>query len=201
MYARVNIIFGRQDKIDAGIAHVENTDRALVEATRGNRGLTTLTDRPAGVIVALSYWDEPAHSSDAALTQAREGAVTAAGGDLVVESYEVAIGERHSIPAPGAVARMARVQIESARVEDGLEFIREEIFPRLQAGAELHSAEVLIDRGFGNGVLLTVWADEQGAALADTALEQLRDEALERVGVKFPGTESYVVVRASTQVP
>jgi hypothetical protein len=201
MYARVNIIFGRQDRIDAGIAHLENTDRAAVETTRGNRGLTTLVDRPAGVIVALSYWDEPAYSSDAVLTQAREGAVSAAGGDLVAESYEVAIGERHSVPASGAVARMVRVQIEPARVEDGLTFVREEILPRLQTGAGFHSAEVLIDRSFGSGVLLTVWVDEYSAARADITMETLRDEALERVGVKFPRTESYVVVRASAQLP
>jgi hypothetical protein len=201
MYARANIIFGRQGKIDAGIAHIENTNRAAAEATRGNRGLTTFVDRPAGVIVALSYWDEPAHSSDAVLTEAREGAVASAGGDLVAESYEVAVSERISVPAPGAAVRMVRLQIESARVEDGLAFLREEMFPRLSTGAGLHSAEVLIDRSLGSGVFLTVWADENGAALADTTLEQLRDMALERVGVKFPRTESYVVVRASAQLP
>lgn len=201
MYARANIIFGRQDKIDAGIAQIESTDRAAAEATRGNRGLTTLVDRPAGVIVALSYWDEPTHSLEAALTEAREGAAASAGGDLVAESYEIAVGERISVPAPGAAARMVRLQIESARVEDGLAFIREEMLPRLSTGAGLHSAEVLIDRSFGSGVFLTVWTDENSAALADTILEQLRDMALERVGVKFPRTESYVVVRASAQLP
>lgn len=48
------------------------------------------------------------------------------------------------------------VQIESARVEDGLAFIRAEMFPRLRTGGGLDSAEVLIDRSFGNGVCLTV---------------------------------------------
>jgi hypothetical protein len=159
-----------------------------------------LVDRPAGVIVALSYWDEPAHSSEAVLTEAREGAVASVGGDLVAESYEVAVGERISVPAPGAAVRMVRLQIESARVEDGVAFLREEMLPRLNTGAGLHSAEVLIDRSFGSGVFLTVWADENSAALADTTVEQLRDTALERVGVKFPRTESYVVVRASAQL-
>lgn len=196
-YARVNIIFGERDKVDAGIAHMEGADRPAVEATSENRGLTTLVDRPAGVIVAMSYWDEPCHSSEPVLTWACAGAVAAAGGDLVAESYEVAIGERVSVPARGAAVRMARLQIEPARVADGVAFIRDELLPRLRIGAGFHSAEVLIDRSFGNGVVVTAWEDESSAARADTILDQLRDDALERVGVKFPRTETYVLVRAS----
>ena len=200
MYARVNTIFGEKDKVDAGITHIERTDRAAVEATGGNRGLTTLVDRQAGVIVAMSYWDGPDHSSEALLTRAREGAVAAAGGDLVAESYEVAIRERLSVPAPGAAVRMARVRIEPARVADGLTFIREEVLPQLRIGAGYHSAEVLVDRSSGNGVFVTAWEDEDSATRADTILEQLNDEALERVGAKFPRTETYALVRASTQL-
>jgi len=199
MYARVNIIFGKKDRVDDGIAHLEGSDRAAVEATDGNRGLTTLVDREGGVIVAVSYWDEPAHSSEASLTRAREGAAAAAGGDLVVESYEVAAAERMSVPAPGAVVRMARVQLEPARIADGLAFIRENVMPQLQIGAGFCSAEVLIDQRSGNGVFVTVWAAEDSAARAETVLDQLRDEAVERVGAKFPRTETYALVRTSVQ--
>ena len=70
MFARVNIIFGRRDKVDDGLAHLEESDRGAVESAAGNLGLTTFVDREAGVIVAVSYWDEPAHSSQAVLTRA-----------------------------------------------------------------------------------------------------------------------------------
>jgi hypothetical protein len=199
MYARVNSIFGRKDKVADGIAHVEESDRGAVEATEGNRGLTTLVDRGAGVIVAISYWDEPAHSSEPALTRAREGAVAAAGGDLVAESYEVALQERASVPAPGAVLRLIRVQIESARVADGLGFIRDEVLPQLRVSAGFCCAELLIDRHSGNGLFLTAWTAEDDACRADAVLEQLRDEAVERVGAKFPRTETYALVRTSAR--
>jgi hypothetical protein len=200
MYARVNIIFGEKDKTDAGIAHIEGADRDVVEATPGNRGLTTLVDRQAGVIVAISYWDEPLHSSEAALTQAREGAAVAAGGDLVVERYEVAIGERHSVPAPGAVVRMARVQGQPARIAGGIDFIRTEVLPPLGIVAGFCSAELLIDRSSGSGVFVTAWDDEEGGTRLESVLDELRDEAVERVGAKFPRTETYAVVRAATQL-
>jgi hypothetical protein len=109
VHARVNIIFGERDKVEAGIAHLEESDRAVVEATAGNRGLTTLVDREAGMIVAVSYWDDLPHSSKAALTRAREGAAAAAGGDVIAETYEVAAEDRLAQPAPGAAVRLWRV--------------------------------------------------------------------------------------------
>ena len=150
MYARVNIIFGRRDKVDDGLAHLEESDRGAVESTAGNLGLTTFVDREAGVIVAVSYWDEPAHSSEAVLTRAREGAAAAAGGDLVVESYEVAAQDRRSVPSSGATVRVERVQIDSSKIADGVAFIRDEVLPQLRTGAGFCSAELLIDRGCGH---------------------------------------------------
>lgn len=197
MYARVNIIFGQKDKVAEGVAHLEESDRAAVEAAEGNLGLTTLMDREAGVIVAVSYWDEPTHSSEAALTRAREGAAAAAGGDLMVESYEVTSRERLSDPSPGATVRVERVQIDPAKTSDGLVFIREEVLPKLRARVGLCSVELLMDQGAGTGLLLTTWTTEDNAARAGTVLEQLRDEAVERVGTKFHRTETYALVRAS----
>jgi hypothetical protein len=197
MYARVNTIFGKKDRVDAGISHVEGSDRAAVEATEGNRGLTTLVDREGGVIVALSYWDEPAHSSEASLTRAREGAVAAAEGDLVVENYEVAVTTRASVPTPGAVVRMVRVQQEPVRIGDGLAFIRDEVVPQLQVAPGFCSAEVLIDRASGGGVFVTAWADEGSSAGVESVLGRLRDEAVERVGATFPRTETYALVNTS----
>jgi len=197
MYARVNIIFAQSDKIDASIADIERSARAKVETTRGNRGLTTLVDRRAGVIVAMSYWDEPSHSSEAPLTQARENAVAAAGGDLVVENYEVALAERLSAPAPGAVVQMTPVQLEPPRVADGLALLHREVLPQLRMGPGFCSADVLIDRHSGNGIFVTAWEHGDDAARAGTILDQLREEVAEQVGAKFFRAETYVIVGAS----
>jgi hypothetical protein len=197
MHARVNIIFGEQDKADAGIAHIEGVDRDVVEATSGNRGLTTLVNRETGVIVAISYWDEPLHSSEAALTKARQAAAAAAGGDLVVERYETALAERPSAPAPGAAVRMARLQIEPANSADAVAFVQSEVLARLRDVSGFSSAELLIDHSLGSGVLVTMWDDEQGAAGSESVVSALRHEATERVGAKFPRTEAYTLVRAA----
>ncbi len=195
MYTRVNTIFGEKGRVDAGIAQIEGPDRAAVEATGGNRGLTTMVDRGAAVIVAISYWDELDRSSQAELTRAREGAVAAAGGDLVVESYVLALAERVSIPAPGATVGMVRMRIAPAGIADGLAWLREEILPRLRAAAGFHCAEVLIDEDLGDGLLVTAWPDEEHAAWADLLVGRLRGDAVDRAGVTFSRTETYTLVR------
>ena len=138
MYTRVNTIFGAKDRVEAGIAQIEGPDRAAVEATSGNRGLTTMVDREAAVIIAISYWDEPDRSSQAELTRARQSAVAAAAGDLVAESYVLALDDRASVPAPGSTVRLVRVQIAPSRGAGGWAYLREEILPRFRATAGFH---------------------------------------------------------------
>ena len=72
-----------------------------------------------------------------------------------------------------------------------------EVLPQLRTGAGFCSAELLIDRGAGTGQLLTAWTTAADASRAETVLQQLRDEAAERVGTKFPRTETYTLVRTS----
>lgn len=202
VYTRVNTIFGPQDRVDAGVAQIEGPDRAAVEATSGNRGLMTMVDRKAAVIVAISYWDEPDRSSDAELTRARQNAVVAAGGDLVAENYVLAFDERESIPAPGAAVRLVRVQIASARSDDGLTYLWEEILPQLRASAGFHHAEVMVDQNLGRAVLVTTWRDADHATRADAILDRVRTDALHRARVTLPATETYTLVRdaADTRV-
>jgi hypothetical protein len=194
MYARVNIIFGTQDKVCPGVAHLEKSDREVVEAAAGNRGLTTLVDPKTGVIVAMSYWDDLRHSSEAALTKAREGAAEAAGGVLITESFEVAVAERPALPDPGATVQMTRMQLDPVRVDAGLAFVRDELLQRLSVCAGLCSAELLIDRVIGNGLLVTTWTDQGAARRAEALLDGLRRDAEAAAGAIFPRSESYMLI-------
>lgn len=197
MYARVNTIFGTEDKIGDGVDHIERSDRGLVESTAGNQGLTTLVDRAAGVIVAMSYWDDLQHSSQATLTRAREGAAIAAGGELVTETFEVVLSERPEIPAPGATIGMTRVRLTPSEIDTGLAFIHDDLLHRLFADPGLTGAELLIDRDIGSGLLVTTWTDQAAADRGQAVLDEVAEGAAARVGTTFPRSESYVLVRQS----
>lgn len=200
MYARLNTIFGTTGGVDAGLAYIEDSDRGAVEATAGNRGLATLVDWQHGVIIALSYWDEPWNSSGAALTGARVGSAVAARGDLVTENYEVVVDRRVAMPLVGAAVWMARMQLDTAPLADVVAFYREAALPELERCAGLCSAELLLDRDFGNGVSVTVWEDAAAAAPAESVLESLREEAGRRFAAKSTRNESYIMVRTSVRI-
>jgi hypothetical protein len=199
MYARVNFIFGTEEKVGPGVAHIEKSDRYVVEAAPGNRGLTTLVDRKTGVIVAISYWDDLGRSSEAALTKAREGAAEAAGGALITEIFEIAVAERLAVPDPGATVQMTRMQLDPSRVDAGLAFVRDELLQRLSACSGLCSAELLIDRVVGNGLLVTTWTDEEAARRAQAVLDALPTDTEAAAGATFPRSESYMLIWRSAR--
>lgn len=194
MYARVNIIFGTADKVCPGVAHVEKSNRYVVEAAPGNRGLTTLVDRKTGVIIAISYWDDLAQSLEARLTKARAGAAKAAGGALITENFEIAVAERLAVPDPGATVQMTRMQLNPSRVDAGLAFVSDELLQRLSACPGLCSAEMLIDRVIGNGLLVTTWTDQEAADRAQALLDGLRKDTAAAGGAIFPRSESYMLI-------
>ena len=202
MYTRVNTIFGPKDRVEAGITQIEGPDRAAVEATSGNRGLTTMVNREAATIIAISYWDEPDRSSEAELTRARQNAVAAAAGDLVAENYVLALDERASIPAPGAAVRLVRVQIPESRAATGLTYLRDEVLPQLRATTGFHQAQILAEHECGHALLVTTWQDGDHAARADAILDRLRSDALHRAHLTLLNIESYTLVRdaADTRV-
>jgi len=201
VYVRVNTIFGSTDRVEAGITQIEGPNRAAVQATPGNRGLTTLVDREAAVIIAISYWDEPERSSEAELTRVRQNAVAAAAGDLVAENYVRAHDERASTPEPGSTVRLVSVQTTASHSAEALAYLRDEILPRLRATEGFHHAEILIDDDLGRALLITTWQDEDNAAEADAILDSLRADALHRAQLAFTTTQTYTLVRDADGIP
>jgi hypothetical protein len=89
---------------------------------------------------------------------------------------------------------MTRVQLDPARVDAGLAFVHDELLQRLSAGSGLCSAELLIDRVVGNGLLVTAWTDQEAAGRAQALLDGLGGDAEAVAGAKFPRSESYMLV-------
>jgi hypothetical protein len=95
---------------------------------------------------------------------------------------------------PGATVQMTRMQLDPVRVDAGLAFVRDELLKRLSACSGLCSAELLIDRVTGNGLLVTTWTDQRAAHRAQALLDGLRRDAELAAGATFPGSESYMLI-------
>jgi hypothetical protein len=79
------------------------------------------------------------------------------------------------------------------RVDAGLAFVRDVLLQQLSACSGLCSAELLIDRVIGSGLLVTTWTDQDAAGAARAILDGLRD-AEAAAGTSFPRSESYMLV-------
>lgn len=198
MYARFNTIFGRRDKVAAAVARTEGADRAAVEATTGNRGLTTLMNHEAGVIVAVSYWDDPIHSSAPGLTRVRERVAAVAEGDLVAESYVVAWQEPgRTAQWPGDTVRVDRLHVDPAAAAPGSELLRDQVVHEAGLDRGFRGAELLIDQARGPALLITTWAAAEDAARMDEVLARVRDAGSHTTLLR---TESYVLVRSCVPI-
>ena len=113
---------------------------------------------------------------------------------MITENFEIAVAERRAVPDPGATVQMTRMQLDPLRVDAGLTFVGDELLQRLSACSGLCSAELLIDRVIGNGLLVTTWTDQEAAGRAQALLDGLRRDAEAAAGTTFPRSESYMLI-------
>lgn len=202
MYVRITTIRGEADKVDAAVDYAENTARPAVEATAGNKGFATLTDRAAGVLIGVSLWDsaEAMAASQQSLSDARDAAAAAASGTASIENYEVAVAERRSVPETGAVVRMLRTEISPDQIDDGIALYRSEVLPVIESATGLHSATLLLDRDTGKGISVSAWDNEASISKMRGSLDETRARVTEKVGAAFTDAETYTLVRTTAQL-
>jgi len=92
MYARVTVVQGSPDKIDAGIASFNDQVLPTVKDIDGYRAAFLLADRSSGKGIGITLWDsEDARTKGGeAVEQARTATIQTMGGTVPpVEEYEV----------------------------------------------------------------------------------------------------------------
>lgn len=202
MFARFTTVRGDPDKIEAAIEYADGEARAAVEATPGNRGFAVVADAAGGRLIGASYWDsrESMMHSESALAELRARAASTAGGEASMERFEVVVGFRHSIPSRGALARISRLEVEPARVDEAITNMRDESVPRVKGTDGLCSFQLLLDRGTGRGMVVSAWENQAAADAFWPTAGQLRARATERAGVRFRDVEDYTVIRTSVRL-
>ena len=95
VYARMTVLDGQPDQIDATAAGIESDILPILREQAGFRGFTFMADRSSGRLIGTSYWDseEDMKASEESVRPSRERAAAASGasGEPVVERYEVLV--------------------------------------------------------------------------------------------------------------
>lgn len=154
MYARSTTIRSQPSAIDAGIAFVRDEVMPKVQAVDGCVGVSLLVDRQSGRCIFTSAWEtEQALRSGLELVQPmRARAEDMFGGLRKAEQWEIAAVHRDHHAGDGACVRATWVQVDPARMGDGIEMYKASVLPELEKLDGFCSASLMVSRDTGHAV-------------------------------------------------
>ena len=189
MYARSTTIQAQPSSIDDGIAHVRDEVMPALHDMAGCIGVSLLVDRQSGRCIATSAWEteDAMRDSREQVTPIRDRAAEMFGGTANVEQWEIATLHRdhHSPDGAGVLATWVRVPPD--QVDQGIEYYKSSVLPRLENLDGFCSASLLVDRASGRAVSSTTFDSvdamernrDQITALKATSMPEARAEELD----------------------
>ena len=154
MRARSTTIMAQLDRIDDGIALVNNELMSMMTHIHGCIGLSLLIDRSSGLYIATSSWDSEgamrASDNNDQLQPVRQRLLDTLGADsLEVQEWEIAIFHRdHESPA-GACARVTWARPPAGQLDAAVDAFKTNVLPLLEDQQGFCSASMLINREAG----------------------------------------------------
>ena len=190
MYNRVTTLSGVKD-IDGFVAGMQETALAALRAQRGYKGLSISADRSNGLVGTLTMWETEADrdASDSALSKLRDDARSQFASDMKVETFEDRVLEFSRPPEVGSALMVTPISMDPAKLDENLQHFKAEVLPQIKATPGFRTLRSMIDPQSGQGLVGSIWDDEQSMrAAADAAMARRADA--EARGVNF-GETSY----------
>jgi heme-degrading monooxygenase HmoA len=186
MDVRVVTFAGAKD-IDAGIGFLKDKVLPVLNAQKGYRGFTASADRAGGVFAVLTLWETAADrdASDSALASVRQEATDVIGGEMKIENFEQLVAEvGQPPPGPGSSLMLTRISMDPGKIDENLAFFKSEVAPRIKALSGFQGLRNMINRDTGEGIVGTVWSDQEALERAADDARARRDVGVAR-GVNF----------------
>jgi heme-degrading monooxygenase HmoA len=188
MYTRVTTLSGVKD-IDGFVAGMQETALSELRAQRGYKGLSISADRSSGLVGTMTIWETEADrdASDSALAKLREDAGAQFASDMKVETFEERVVESGRSPEVGSPLMVTRISMDPAKVDENLEHFKREVLPQIKAAPGFRTLRNMINPQTGEGIVGSIWDDEQSMRAAADAAMARRPDATAR-GVNFGET-------------
>jgi hypothetical protein len=188
VFARSITIKAQPERIEDGIAQVNDEVMPAVTGIDGCLGLSLLVERSSGRCIATSSWhsEETMRSSNEQLQPVRERLLETMGGDSIeVQEWEIAMLHRdHESPA-GAWARVTWGRPQSGQLDAAVDAFKTIVLPLLEDQDGFCSASVLINRDAG--MLCATVSFDSMATLERTRefAAERRSKMTEQTGIEF----------------
>jgi Antibiotic biosynthesis monooxygenase len=154
VYARSTTIQAQPSSIDAGIAHVRDEVMPALPGMAGCIGLSLLVDRQSGRCIVTSAWEteDAMRDSEEQVRPIRDRAAEMFGGTADVGQWEIAALHRDHRSADGAGVLATWVKVPPDQIDQGMEYYKSSVLPRLEELDGFCSASLLVDRASGRAV-------------------------------------------------
>jgi heme-degrading monooxygenase HmoA len=191
MYARLNTLTGVND-IDAAVAYLQEVALSVVQQQRGYQGTTASGNRETGQLGILTVWETAAdrEASESALSKLRDEARDQLATGLTVELFEQRTRLISQPPTVGNSLMVTRISMDPARIDEINAYVEREIVPKVTALAGFRSLRTLVNPQTGEGVVGSVWDNDQALKAASEAALDLRPEIVANTGITF-GDRTY----------
>lgn len=180
MFTRLLSFEGATD-IDAGVRLVRDQVLPILKQQNGFRAVSASADRAGNSLAVLTVWESASdrEASESALAKERQQAIDTVGGTLTIEHFEEMVAIVKSPPVPGAKLAVQRVSMDPATVDDNVAFFEASVAPEITAMPGFLGLRNMVDRTRGEGVVGSVWADQQSleAMIAGQGERRTRAEA------------------------
>lgn len=185
MHTRVVTFTGVKD-VEGGIDLVRDEVLPVLNDQKGYRGTTVSADRTGGILGVLSLWDSAAdrEASFGALAKARQRGTEVTGGEMTIESFEELVADINEVPSAGSALMVTRISMDPANIDANLEFFKSEVLPRIKANPGYLALRNMINRDSGEGLVGSVWKDQDAMKAAGADALARRQPAIDR-GVSF----------------
>lgn len=203
MYARSTTVRGHPDRIDQGIAQVQDEVLPTVTGMDGCVGLSMLVDRGSGECIVTTSWESEAtmHATGESVRPLRERATELLQGMSSVQEWEIAVMHRDHRSTEGSCVRSTWLSIDPAKVDRALDFFRLGLLPRMEAMQGFCSASLLIDRASGMAVSSVAFDTRAAMEATRTTGEELRQSSVQELGLQILDVHEYELVLAHLHVP
>jgi heme-degrading monooxygenase HmoA len=193
-------------RIKVDPSKVDETNRLWIKEVlptlkkqKGFGGATLIGNRKIGTSISVSYWESEAAIKDARVQVRPETAKTLGqtGASIIGDDEcEVAFVERFQPPKTGGWARLTTVQGNPAQLSQAVSNFKEKIVPAVRRQPGARTAYFLANRQTGKTFAGSVWDTLQDLQKSESAITELRAEAINRFGgieAKTEAMEMYFI--------
>lgn len=197
MYLRLIRVQGSTDRAEQDAAEKTFLEQFVppIKQRPGFAGFFLGIDRASGISSSVSYWQDAAAELGSRPTSQVLAAAEAAlkCKVLEVETFELVLIERAKPAAAGTYLRTNDVTGDATRIDAGIAFARDRVYPIVRQQPGFRSFGVAVNRKTGRSIVSTNWESMADLERSEAAVVDIREEARKTMGATGVTVEKWEI--------